>query len=275
MFEHKYVFIGGIHRSGTSILLKLLRGHPEISGFIDTNAFEDEGQHLQSVYPTWELDQSEEISKPKELIRRFINRMLLRKRLLFAFNNKAHLTETSSYVSAENQTKLFSEWKIYWDLNKQFLLEKSPPNIIRTRFLQAMFPNSYFIIVRRHPIAVSLAIQKWVKWSERTTFPLFEHWIKCHDIFKSDQLYLRNSFEFKHEDFISKPDVCLKEIHSFLGIDYHPAEEDILSNTNEKYYRIWRRWHENPNQITLVNKIQNQFEDKINSFGYSFFDLEK
>ena len=57
-------------------------------------------------------------------------------------------------------------WIIFnTDTGKEFLLEKSPPNIIRTRFLQAMFPNSYFINIKRHPIATSLATKKWSKTS--------------------------------------------------------------------------------------------------------------
>jgi hypothetical protein len=47
---HKFIFIGGLHRSGTSLLFKILRDHPDISGFVNTGAPEDEGAHLQTVY---------------------------------------------------------------------------------------------------------------------------------------------------------------------------------------------------------------------------------
>ena len=54
---HPFVFLGGLHRSGTTLLFRMLREHPEISGFAnnqDANEWlgaEDEGQYLQSVYP--------------------------------------------------------------------------------------------------------------------------------------------------------------------------------------------------------------------------------
>ena len=51
MPDHTYVFVGGLHRSGTSLLARSLEAHPSVSGFRDTGVPEDEGQHLQSVYP--------------------------------------------------------------------------------------------------------------------------------------------------------------------------------------------------------------------------------
>jgi hypothetical protein len=47
----KYIFICGLHRSGTSILYKIIGSSPKISNHTDTNVPEDEGQHIQSVYP--------------------------------------------------------------------------------------------------------------------------------------------------------------------------------------------------------------------------------
>lgn len=45
------IFIGGLHRSGTSLLHEILRRHPAVSGFANTGVPKDEGQHLQTVYP--------------------------------------------------------------------------------------------------------------------------------------------------------------------------------------------------------------------------------
>ena len=49
--EHRFVFLAGLHRSGTTLLARLLAAHPEVSGFSGTGVPADEGQHLQTVYP--------------------------------------------------------------------------------------------------------------------------------------------------------------------------------------------------------------------------------
>ena len=49
--EHRFVFLAGLHRSGTTLLARLLAAHPDISGLSGTGVPADEGQHLQSVYP--------------------------------------------------------------------------------------------------------------------------------------------------------------------------------------------------------------------------------
>src|SRR5207249_5367403 len=49
--DHRFVFVGGLHRSGTSLMARTIAGHPEVSAFTGTGVPEDEGQHLQTVYP--------------------------------------------------------------------------------------------------------------------------------------------------------------------------------------------------------------------------------
>ena len=103
MQNHRFIFVCGLHRSGTSILFKSLRDHPEVSGFHNTNSPEDEGMHLQTVY------------KPSGAYGGAGK---------FGFNPELHLTEASPLVTEENRKKLFEEWTPYWDLSKQYLLEK-------------------------------------------------------------------------------------------------------------------------------------------------------
>lgn len=45
------------------------------------------------------------------------------------------------------------EWMKYWDLSCPILLDKSPPNIIRTKSIINLFNPSYFIIFYRNPYA--------------------------------------------------------------------------------------------------------------------------
>ncbi len=42
-------------------------------------------------------------------------------------------------------------------MDREYLVEKTTQNILKTRFLQSIFPESAFIIVFRHPIALAYA----------------------------------------------------------------------------------------------------------------------
>jgi len=123
--EHTFVFLGGLHRSGTTLLARLLAAHPEVSGFSETGVPADEGQHLQTVYPP-----ARAFGGPGR----------------FAFRGESHLTESSPLVSEENARRLLADWGRHWDMTKPVLVEKSPPNLIRMRFLQALFPEAVILV---------------------------------------------------------------------------------------------------------------------------------
>jgi hypothetical protein len=250
MQDHKFIFIGGLHRSGKTLLFRCLQEHPLISGFRKTGVQEDEGQHLQSVYPPARF-----YGGPGK----------------FGFKQEAHLTEASSLASEENSIKLFSEWSQYWDSTKPFLLEASPPNLIRSRFLQRLFPNSYFIILVRHPVAVSLATQKW---SKTTLHSLLKHWILCHEIFQLDAPHLKNVMVIKYEHLVARPHSTLEAIYSFLSIDNYPSTMKVDLNINQTYFARWRQLRHGLVSRFYFGYLIATFEERVNNFGYSLSDLE-
>src|SRR5258708_1869738 len=169
----RYVFICGLHRSGTSLLGRNVSRLENCTGFKDTGAIEDEGQFLQGVYPTGQAYGG---------ARRFW------------VDPRAHLTETSPLLTPDNAPNLRTSWGQYWDQSKAIRVEKTPGNLLKTRFLQAMFPNSYFIVIRRHPVPVSMANQRW-KVSFAPLHNLFEHWLHCHALFDEDKKHLKHIYE--------------------------------------------------------------------------------
>jgi hypothetical protein len=245
--RYKFVFLCGLHRSGTSPLFRILREHPDISGFRDTGVPEDEGQHLQTVFQPAKAH-----GGPGR----------------FGFVKEAHLTEKSDLVSAENGQKLFEQWSKYWDLTKPCLLEKSPPNFIRTRFLQALFPPSYFVVISRHPIAVCLATSKWVTDSLES---LMEHWLHCHELFELDRPHLREVRVIKYEDLIQAPDVELRQIYRFLGLSPHPSPP-LDPAGNERYLSTWRKLSAEPKGRDQFHQIVAKYEQKVRPYGYSLVD---
>ncbi len=244
-FDSKqFLFIAGLHRSGTSILHRLLKEHPEISGFSGTAAMEDEGQHLQSVFSP-----AHRYGGPGK----------------FAFNLEAHLTENAENASQQHRDQLLREWGAYFDLEKNIFLEKSPPNIIRSRYFQSMFPNAKFVFIIRHPISVALATEKWAKTN---MMELLFHWHVSHTIMLQDLAHIKDYIIIRYEDLVRYPEKYLEDVCNLIELDnFHPQKEK-LADHNKKYFQIWQQNHENNKEL-----FASFFETKdspMNKFAYSF-----
>ena len=246
--NHKFIFICGLHRSGTSLLDKILKEQKNISGLKNTNAPKDEGQHVQTIYPI-----AKTFGGPGK----------------FGFNKLAYLNEESNLITTKNRKTLFEEWSKYWDIENEFLLEKSPPNIIKSLFLQKMFPESYFIMIYRHPVATSLATKKWSKTSHKS---LVEHWLTCHKQWSNDKQKLKNCLEFKYEELVENTPKILKKLSKFLNTPISNNLEVVKKDINQKYFDMWSKNRKNIFYGRNIKKAEREFESEINSFGYSFQD---
>jgi hypothetical protein len=211
--DYKYVFVCGLARSGTSVLGRNIARLENCTGFANTGAGSDEGQFLQGVYP---------IAAVYGGAGRF------------GFDPRAHRTETSELFTPENVARLRASWHAYWDKSKKICVEKTPGNLLMTRFLQAAFPNSYFVVIRRHPVPVSMSTQRW-KINLTSLRSLFEHWLHCHTLFEEDKRYLRHVYEVRYEDYVEDPDKYHQEIARFIGTR-------VLEPPSEDNYRYVTQW---------------------------------
>lgn len=247
LLKSKIVFIIGLHRSGTTLLEDILSLHSDISSFEKTGFPKDEGQFVQTVYPI-----AQKFGGPGK----------------FGFNPESHLTEKSPLCTLENRNKLLNEWGRYWDYKKKYLLEKSPPHIVKTRFLQTLFPEACFIILTRHPLAVAMATQKW---SKTTIFDLIKHWIKCHDILKVDIQFIepKNIFWLRYEDLVSNPEIELKKVSDYIGLDKIETNVGSIKNSNRSYFDNWIAQSRTMKGIITNSIIKSKFENQVKNFGYS------
>jgi len=251
---HKYVFIGGLHRSGTTLLARCLRDHPRVSGFQHTGRPADEGQHLQSIYTT---DTAH--GGPGR----------------FCFDPTAYMNESACLATPATAAMLQQQWSQHWDVDKEFLLEKSPPNLIRTRFLQVLFPASYFVIIMRHPIPVTFATRKI--WSGIPIHSLIDHWLIGYEQFERDKVHIHNVHILRYETLVDNPPATLAKIYSFLGLEFAPPRQEIRPGINQTYFSMWNELI-NGKQVNkfYVNYryILQKFEARISRFGYSLETLE-
>jgi hypothetical protein len=244
--SHRFVFVAGLHRSGTTLLARLLAAHPEISGFSGTGAPADEGQHLQTVYPS-----DHEYGRPGR----------------FGFAPEMHLTESAPLASEQAARRLFEEWSPHWDLSRPLLLEKSPPNLIKTRFLQALYPGAAFVVIVRHPIPVSIPTAKWR--GTRRYDRLLEHWLHCHALFQADRKHLHRVHVLAYEQLVRDPAGVLRGIFEFLGVEPIPPSEPVDSQANEKYFQRWKELKHDPRMRAYLDLVSLRYEHRVRRYGYS------
>jgi hypothetical protein len=257
--DHQLVFVGGLHRSGTTPLARALAEHPQIAGLVGSGAREDEGQHLQHVYP-------------KAKVYGGSGR--------FARDPRAHLTEASPLVSATSAAELRAAWDPYWDLTRPLLLEKSPPNLIMGRFLQALFPTSSMIIVVRHPVVVALSTKKWRKLLSKnpgkhtTLTSLVEHWVIAHRIFLADAKQIERLHVVRYENLVADPVAELADIQAFLGLAT-PIPAQSLTASRSQTYEKW--WDDLRSPLRpggwQRRRLTARFADDVRAFGYDLDDL--
>jgi hypothetical protein len=254
------VFIGGLHRSGTSLLARHLADHPLISGFANTGVPEDEGQLLQSVYPA-----AKRYGGPGR----------------FGFAAEMHLTERSPLITDANRRQLFDQWRRHWNCDRPVLLEKSPPNLLKTRFLQAMFPGARFIMMLRHPVANALATQKW---SRTSLDSLIEHWLLCYETLARDLPSLEHVTLLRYEDLVVDADDELERLQRFIGVEPLRSGVQFRQDLNASYFRRWRmlgyvRRRLLPTRLLPASlrreSLERRFEVRANRFGYTFGELER
>jgi len=250
---HRLVFVAGLHRSGTSPTARLLSAHPSVSGLTATGVKEDEGQHLQDVYPS---------ARAYGGAGRF------------AFSPAAHLTEHSPLVRPGSAQRLFQQWAPYWDLSRPVLVEKSPPNLVMTRFLQALFPEARFLVVVRHPVVVALSTSKWAGLTPLRR--LIEHWVTAHEIFLGDAPSLRRLHVLRYEHLVAEPAAALDGVGEFLGLDGPIPRDSVDGRRSSTYVQQWKALQSsrNPLHRRSLARIRAELGPRVERLGYRLDDLD-
>lgn len=243
----KWVFLVGCYNSGTTLLAELLSQHPSIA------ALPTEGHFITDQFLT-----DFELGLP---------RMWVNREDIFC------LTEEDE---GPDPLRIKKEWAMRLDHSKPVLLEKSPPNSARTRWLQKHFDEAYFIGIVRNGYAVAEGITRKAEprhlidgWPiEMSAF----QWKRSNDVLKNDSKYLKRFLWIKYEDLTADTFTTLDSITEFVGISkfdgfeqgrtwkIHERDEPIKNMNQVSIDRMDR------NQIDRFNKVAG---DAIEEFGYT------
>ncbi|WP_221583746.1 sulfotransferase [Microbacterium sp. G2-8] len=221
--DKNLIFVGGMHRSGTTILADILSSADDAAGLDGSGAHMGEGQFLQDVYP---------VDNSFGGVTRW------------AFDPRTHMTEVDA--QPDMARRLWDAWSPWWGDDAQFLVEKSPLNIVRTRFLAEVFPQAKFVIVTRHPIAQSLAVHKWARTVRERAGDQFsrlvELWLAAHRTAQRDIDRLDNVRVVRFEHLVTQPRGELDRLSEFLGVRLgDEAVSRLDAGVLEHYATIWDR----------------------------------
>ena len=118
--QARFVFIAGLHRTGTSLLAKMLAQHPAVSAIAGAPVPEQEGCYLQGAIP-----HTARHGIPGH----------------YATDPAQHFTEDHPLNTMETRDRLRSDWEGWFDGAKPWWLEKSPVNLTRMRFAPGPVSN--------------------------------------------------------------------------------------------------------------------------------------
>jgi Sulfotransferase family len=190
-----WLFILGLNNSGTTLLVDLLKTHPAM------RLLPNEGHYLTGALP---------LPRTYGVPRNFSRRL-----------DVFHWTEQDDPAPA---LRAKYDWAHCYPQRPGILLEKSPPNSLRSRWLQHNFRPARFVAIIRHPYAVCEGIRRREGHSiEEAAL----HWACSTECLLDDIEHLQRCLCFRYEDLCAQPAEHLLKLEAFLGLD-HPIDRAVL-----------------------------------------------
>ncbi len=184
----KPIFIAGLARAGTTIMLEMLSKHPELA----THQY----KHLIMPYIPYAINlaitKMKIQAKPSERVHQdgiIINQNspeVVEEIFWQQFFNRAHNQSVSNIIGKDVQKPKFESFykshikKLLLSQNASRYLTKNNYNITRLEYLLKLFPNSKFILMIRNPInqIASLIKQTKLFLNIERQKPLFQDWLQ-------------------------------------------------------------------------------------------------
>ena len=205
----RYLFVGGLHRSGTSLLTRLIASHGSVASIQNAPVPENEGCYLQGAIP-----HTAQHGRPMH----------------FATDPDHHLIEGHRLDRLETRLRLEHDWDRWFDPDRPWRLETSPVNLTRTRLYQQLLPLSQFVLIVRHPEAVAAAVAKWV---DRPFHDLVDHWLDAHAQFERDLPYLHAVMTIRYEDLVTAPASVMGGVFAFMSLPQHQIADDLQDGNRD------------------------------------------
>ena len=185
--EYGWCFVVGCNNSGTSLVHSIL----ERSGAVSTLPYE--GQRYT------------------QMLTRAARRG--HERVWTEFLDELRLTENDP---DDSKIRLTFDWtRLLPKPIRPIIVEKTTANAVRMRWLQKVFPQSYFIGMVRNGYAVTEGI---IRKGERDVRRGARHWNLVNEIMLEDAAHLRRFYLLKYEDLVEDGVRVTGELERFLSL---------------------------------------------------------
>jgi len=152
-------------------------------------------------------------------------------------------------------------------------VEKTPSNLLMTRFLQRLFPTAAFLLVIRHPVVVTLSTAKWAR---RTPLPLvMDNWFAAHDALREDLPHLSRVKVITYEALTNRPAETLAEVAECLSLEVPISHETLQSHRSSVYEKRWQAMGSSRNPLVRASHAYMiaRYAERAKHYGYSLTDL--
>jgi hypothetical protein len=204
LFLERPIFIVGCCNSGTTILWQALRRHAALDGPTT------EGQEL--------------VGLPRSMTH-FLGKQTSRMFAHPKFGMAYRLTGAD--YDSDTAARLVATYSRCCRRGQR-LIEKSPANTLRIRFLQRVFPDASFVGIVRNGIAVAEGIVRKRRWDPdrphlaglpTTLTEAAEQWAHANMVLLQDLAGLPNAMVIRYEELVSEPISTLRRVLMHCGLD--------------------------------------------------------
>jgi hypothetical protein len=196
------IFIGGMFKSGTSLLRAMLGQHSAIASGLETYWFNWD----------WTKRDSPEMQRTLARPAGFFD---MSTDAVLALANSASTPE--AFLDALMNELARSEGKPRW-------AEKTPGNIAHIDRIWKAWPDAQIINIVRDPRDIFASLVEAKKWDSAAEFA--DRWVgtigRCERLLAELKPRAESYFTFRYEDLIAAPDVTMRRVMDFLREPWEP-----------------------------------------------------
>jgi hypothetical protein len=144
--------------------------------------------------------------------------------------------------------------------------DKTPHYLADIDILYELFPDAKYIYIIRDGRDVTLSLLE-KDWGPNNVYYCAKYWASLNQRSPSlDSLKLsQNLYQLKYEDLLDNVEGYVKEIYSFLNLEYDDAElRELTSTVKSGNYNKWKK-RMTPRQINTFDRIASK---TLKRFGY-------